>query len=110
MSTVVVDRVAQRDAALVRANEVRLYRADVKRAVGSLPRSAGLREVAELLDAELLASMRLGELLGSVRGVGRVKVDGLCRVAQAWPGKRLGSLTARQVALLREALLGVSGE
>lgn len=96
--------VPQHMVALEQANRRRLYRADVKRGIGSLPTSAGLREVAGKLDDPMLDSMELGELLGAVRRVGPSKIVSLCRRAELYPGKRIGSLTGRQRDVLRGVL------
>lgn len=94
--------------ALEVANRVRYYRADVKREIGALPTAEGLRAVADKLDDPGFASMRLYELLGSVRRVGVTKIDRICRDADLYPAKRLGSLTVRQIAILRRVLGGGS--
>jgi len=92
---------AQSLIALEEANRVRMYRANVKRGIRSLPKSAGLVEVAGHLDDPMLASMELGELLRAVRGFGPRAIVRFCAGAQVFPGKRLGTLTGRQVQVLR---------
>lgn len=89
--------VPQWKAALDRANEVRSYHQRVRLALKA--RRVSLREV---LGDETCASMRVGETLLALPGVGSVKRDRVLRRAVVPATKRLGELTGRQ----REALLG----
>jgi len=101
--SVVADK-PQHLEALEQANRIRFYRADVKRAIASLPRSAGLVEAAAKLDDPVLDRMTVSELLLSVNRVGPSAVRAFCYRAGITGGKRIGSLTARQVHVLREVL------
>jgi hypothetical protein len=87
--------------ALARANQVRLARAALKRAV-----SAGRRRVTEVVlecpwEAE---SMNLRELLCSQRRWGRARSRKLLSSIALNEGKRLGTLTDRQRRILVAAL------
>jgi hypothetical protein len=87
--------------ALARANQVRLARAALKRAV-----SAGRRRVTEVVlecpwEAE---SMNLSELLCSQRRWGRARSRKLLSSIALNEGKRLGTLTDRQRRILVAAL------
>jgi hypothetical protein len=84
---------AQRLAALARANEVRLLRAQLKRDLksGSVSIAAILAETPDYL-----LTARPLELLTAVPGLGRVRAARLltqCAISQA---KTLGGLTQRQ--------------
>jgi len=103
-SATIESRRVQRDRALKEANRIRFYRADVKRAIASLPRSAGLVEAAAKLDDPVLDRMTVSELLLSVNRVGPAAVRSFCYRAGITGGKPIGSLTARQVHVLREVL------
>jgi hypothetical protein len=87
--------------ALARANEVRLARAALKRAV-----SAGRHSVTDVIlespwEAE---SMSLSELLCSQRRWGRARSRKLLASAALSEGKRVGTLTERQRRILVAAL------
>jgi hypothetical protein len=92
---------AQRLAALVVANEVRVYRAGLKRDV-----KAGRVRWTVALDDGMCVSMKVVDLLMAVPKVGRVKAHKVlvrCRVS---PSKSVGGLTERQRAELVAALPG----
>lgn len=87
--------------ALARANEVRLARAELKRAI-----SAGRRDIVEVVsgcpwEAE---SMAVSELLSSQRRWGRARSRKLLVSIGLSENKRLGTLTQRQQGLLVRAL------
>jgi hypothetical protein len=93
--------------ALARANEVRLARAALKREV-----SAGRRSVIDTIndrpwEAE---SMTLSELLRSQRRWGRARARKLLTSIGLSEGKRLGTLTERQVGILVRALAAKTGD
>jgi hypothetical protein len=99
MDTVVV--LPQHMAALARANEVRLARAQLKREIGS-----GQRAILEVIrecpwEAE---SMSVSELLCSQRRWGRARSRKLINSLQLSETKRLGTFTQRQRDLLAAAL------
>jgi hypothetical protein len=87
--------------ALARANEVRLARAALKREIG-----AGRRSVIDtVMDRPWeVDSMTLSELLRSQRRWGRARARKLLTSIGLSEGKRLGSLTDRQVGILVRAL------
>jgi hypothetical protein len=87
--------------ALARANEVRLARAELKRAIG-----AGRRSVIEVIaDSPWEAdSMSLSELLCSQRRWGRARSRKLLSSAALGEGKKVGTLTERQRRILVHAL------
>ena len=84
---------ARRPAALRRANEVRVGRAEAKAAL----RRGELR-AGEVLDAvpECLAGASLSELLPAVPGVGEARLRALLLGLGLSPARELGELTARQ--------------
>jgi hypothetical protein len=91
----------QHMAALARANEVRLARAQLKREIGS-----GKRAILEVIrecpwEAE---SMSVSELLCSQRRWGRARSRKLINSLQLSESKRLGTFTQRQRDLLAAAL------
>jgi hypothetical protein len=87
--------------ALARANQVRLARAALKREIG-----AGRRCVVETVVERPweVESMTLSELLRSQRRWGRARARKLLTSIGLSEGKRLGSLTERQVGILVRAL------
>jgi hypothetical protein len=92
--------------ALARANQVRLARAELKRAIG-----AGRRGVTEIVlecpwEAE---SMSLIELLGAQRRWGRARSRKLLTSLGLTEMKRLGTLTERQRGILVRALYAKAG-
>lgn len=93
--------------ALARANQVRLARAALKRDIGAGRRSAidAVRECP--WEAE---SMTLSELLRSQRRWGRARARKLLTSIGLNEGKRLVTLTERQVGILVRALEAKNGE
>jgi hypothetical protein len=89
--------------ALARANRVRLARAELKRSIGR-----GDLDVAEVIEDSPweTESMTLAELLTSQRRWGRTRARKLLQTLALSENKRIGSLTARQRALLATALSG----
>lgn len=82
----------QRMDALARANEVRVHRAQIKRAV-----KAGRICVVDLLvDPSGLETMKILELMLAVPGYARVKANKALRQCEVSPSKTLGGLTDRQ--------------
>jgi hypothetical protein len=83
----------QRRAALVRANEIRTYRKNLK-----LDLVAGRRAVADLIldPDDKLATMAVLDLLLATPKVGRVKVQKALLTARVSPSKTVGGLTQRQ--------------
>jgi hypothetical protein len=85
--------VQQRMEALERANEVRIYRAGLKRDI-----KAGRVDAISLLEdpPEGIETMKLFDLLCAIPKLGRVKVNRIvvnCRVS---PSRTIGGLTMRQ--------------
>lgn len=96
---------AQRLAALARANEVRTFRKDLKRDL-----KAGRVDWRDLLAAEpldpRLETMRLVDVLLALPWVGRAKVTKAFRAHTISPSKTLGGLSYRQrVELLADTIL-----
>jgi hypothetical protein len=87
--------------ALARANQVRLARAALKREIG-----AGRRNVIDTVIERPweVESMTLSELLRSQRRWGRARARKLLTSIGLSEGKRLGTLTERQVGILVRAL------
>lgn len=83
----------QRRAALERANDIRLRRAQIKRDV-----TAGRAQVPDLLldPPECILTMPLFDLLLCVRRWGRTKVTRTLAVHKISPVKTIGGLTFRQ--------------
>lgn len=103
--------IQQRREALLHANQIRVYRAVVKRRIKA--REIDVRRV--LLDphrdpitgreTDRLLTMRVLEVLLAAPKVGRVKADRMLRTAKVSPTKTLGGMTQRQ----RNELLSVLG-
>jgi hypothetical protein len=87
--------------ALARANQVRLARAALKREIGAGRRSVIDTVIARPWEVE---SMTLSELLRSQRRWGRARARKLLTSIGLSEGKRLGTLTERQVGILVRAL------
>ena len=103
MATMVVPErsVAQRYRALELANEIRSYRAALKRDL-----KAGRRRVLEVLVAEdpMLDTMKVFDLLLAAPKIGRVRVNRALRACAISPSKTVGGLSARQRGELVEYL------
>lgn len=84
----------QRVAALARANEVRTYRAELKRALKY--GQTGWWEPLEEPIAPMLRSMLVADYLRAIPGVGNKKIGDVLRTARIAPRKTLGGLTDRQ--------------
>lgn len=83
----------QRMAALLRANEIRTYRANLKRDI----KAQRVNVVDILTDPPQKAeSMHVIDLLLSVPKLGRVKVNTLLRQCRISPSKTLGGMSERQ--------------
>lgn len=83
----------QRMEALQNANEVRVYRANLKRDI-----KAGRANLVDLLinPPEKLDTAKLSDFLLAVPKMGRVKVDKMLRTCKISPSKTIGGLTERQ--------------
>lgn len=83
----------QRMTALQQANEIRSYRAQLKRDM-----KTGDRRLGEVLEGgdPLLASMKVYELLLAVPAMGRTKVREALIYTRISPSKTVGGLTDRQ--------------
>jgi hypothetical protein len=92
--------------ALARANQVRLARAALKREIGAGRRSVIDTVVERPWEVE---SMTLSELLRSQRRWGRARARKLLTSIGLSEGKRLGTLTERQVGILVRALQAKNG-
>lgn len=86
---------AQRMDALVRANEIRTYRAGKK-----IDLKRGRVRVTDLLAGRdpQLESMKVFDLLIAAPKVGRVKANKLLNTARVSPSKTIGGLSPRQRA------------
>lgn len=95
--TVPVRSPEQRIAALARANEIRLYRAAIKRQI-----KAGTLTFSGVLDANnpLMATMKVSELLMAVPRIGERKAAKILRLEQVSMSKTVGGLSVRQRARL----------
>ena len=84
---------AQRMKALDAANEIRTYRAELKRKI-----KAGRVSAADVLlePGPLLETMHVFDLLLAVPRQGRVKTNKILRQANISPSKTLGGMTQRQ--------------
>jgi len=97
-----VRSLAQRHSALIRANEVRTYRAQLKVDV-----KQGRQTVHDLIlnPPEIIETMKLFDLLLAVPSMGRVKVNKLLVSCRISPSKTIGGLSERQrtevVSMLR---------
>lgn len=83
--------VTQRLQALERANEIRCYRAQLKRDL-----AAGRRRLVDVLDDPMCDSMRVFEVLLAIPKVGRVKANKVFARARMSPSKTCAGMTARQ--------------
>lgn len=92
---------AQRFAALERANVVRLYRAELKRDI-----AAGRKRLTRVLadPDERIATMRVWDLLLAQPKVGRVRVGRIHNRLHISPSKTVGGLSERQRRELAEYL------
>lgn len=91
----------QRLAALERANDVRHYRAELKRDLYA--RRRDVRWILAAPPSEVL-TMRVFDLLLAVPKCGRVKVNKILNAVKIAPSKKVGGLTDRQRAELVERL------
>lgn len=101
MTNVSVGKSPQHMQALARANRVRLARAELKRSIarGDVDASTVVEECPWETE-----SMTLAELLTSQRRWGRTRARKFLLGVALSENKRLGTLTARQRALLSSAL------
>jgi hypothetical protein len=88
----------QRMAALRKANEIRIYRSNLKKDLKA--GRVAVRPLVENPPAEL-ETMKLVDLLRAVPKFGRAKINKILWRAAASPSKTLSGLSARQ----REAIL-----
>lgn len=96
----------QRQDALLRANEIRVYRAQLKRDVKARRRDA----VDVLLEPDgLVSTMKVYDLLLAVPKFGRVKTSKVLQRHMISPSKTVGGLSARQRRALVLALPRSSG-
>ena len=93
---------AQRMAALGNANEVRTYRANLKRDI-----KAGRTSIHNLLlePPELIETMKLFDLMLAMPKYGRTKINRILQQCRISPAKPIGELSTRQrteiVSMLR---------
>src|SRR3954467_3410705 len=88
------DRIlVQRMAALDKADEVRIYRAGLKRDI-----KAGIASIYDyLLDPpEMIRTMRLLDLMMATPNYGRIKANQVLKVCRISPAKLIGDMTDRQ--------------
>lgn len=103
MSVLTPERsLGQRRAALLRANEIRTVRADMKRDL-----KAGRVSIHDLLldPPEWLETMKVFDLMLSIPKYGRVKVNKILSTCRMSPSKTIGGMSPRQrtelVSMLR---------
>lgn len=93
----------QREAALARAAEARKVRAEVKELL-----KMGAITFPELLDRaeedDLIAGMKIGSVLPSLPGMGKVKSKRLLEALEIDDTRRIRGLGSRQRAALLDAL------
>ena len=94
----------QRDRALQRANEARMHGAAVKREL-----RVGVLELAGALADPRAGSVKVGDLVLCVPGIGAVKVRLLLRELGIRETKRARELTVRQRRAISEAVGGAYG-
>lgn len=85
--------ISQRMDALDRANEIRSFRANLKRDL-----KAGREELTGLIlnPPEMIETMKLHDLILATPKLGRVKVDKLLRNCKISSSKTIGGLSERQ--------------
>lgn len=92
----------QRMSALAEANRIRSGKSKLKREIKARRLSA-----IDALSDPLSAYLRLDELILAIPKMGRVKCAKLlAREVELAPSKRIGSLSPRQIEVLRRALEG----
>lgn len=94
-------------AALGWGNEIRSYRAQLKKDVAARKVSAVALLVA---DEPRLATMKVQELMLAIPGMGRYRVDKMLRRLIISPSKTIGGMSDRQRSQLVTALGGTMGE
>lgn len=96
---------AQSNAALEKAQHIRLWRAEIKRMIAAAG-PEGAEKVAELLaDPPVeIESMRVGDLLQAIYRVGRDRAIRLLNRSGISESRPVGALTDRQRDVLAEAL------
>lgn len=93
------EREQQRTDALVRANEVRIANAALRRELSGMSHEQGCRRVAELLEDPTgpVLTFPVGRLLTSITRVGEDGMVRYLRTAEIFSTtKRVGALTVRQ--------------
>jgi cytolysin (calcineurin-like family phosphatase) len=98
---------AQRQAALTRANEIRTGKARLKRALNALPTRQAATQIAQLLETRDPIANRctVRELTRACRGIGDLKTSRLVHLAAiSTMDKRIHELTDRQRNMLAFAL------
>ncbi len=96
----------QRHDALDRANEIRTYRARLKRDLKASGRVEATRRVAALVrkPTPSLLTMKVGEFMLTVPAIGTVKAGTMLRKLAIAPSKTVGGLSLRQRFVLAQAL------
>jgi hypothetical protein len=99
--------------ALAKANEIRCYRAEVKRQLKAADQRDAMIETAWLIcdTPTMMETMKLADLLLAVPSVGQTKLNRILRTARVSPSKTIGGMTLRQrldvVGQLPHALEGL---
>jgi len=93
----------QRDLALKRANMIRIYRAELKRAILDGTGDAGH---ALAFPPDEILTMKLEKLLVAIPGLGKVKAREVMRRCRISEAKTVGGMSDRQRAELLTALRG----
>lgn len=97
----------QRDAALRLANARRSHWARERKRIEGLPKDAGRRAVAEIIDLpdDHMGAIKVGRLLRFPRGAGDVLVTRLLKRSGIHPEKLVRDLTLRQRGILAAAVV-----
>jgi hypothetical protein len=89
----------QRMQALAKGNHIRITRARTKREIREKPSKTASRNAAAQLLTEPpshMRTMKILDLLVSVKSIGRVKANRILVRARVSPSKTLGGMTSRQ--------------
>lgn len=101
-----VRTIAQRDAALEKANRIRIAQAKLKRNLKTASRPEAWAQIIDELEqpSEVVARMYVIDLLKSCHRIGDTKAHRLLRLADVSPRRRVGGLSDRQRTNLADQL------
>lgn len=101
-------QIRQRESALAKANRIRIARARIKAELDAVPSAESCKLAADLFwdPPEVLAKLKVMDLLLAVRGVGGVAARRLLQSAEIddYASKMIGGLTPKQRAALAAVL------